>query len=685
MTSGHHKKQVLLSALLFSLLLLLNTPVSLASWSSQGPSGGYITKLSISQANPDTVFAGTYYGGLFRSQDGGNTWAKRGTFQPNVLTIQVAPDDPDIVYLGTTNGMYKSEDGGINWVSRPPAGRVYSIAIDTLDPQIIYFGVARPDLSGVFGVLYKSTNGGETAVEKILGQGDEGVYAVLIDSDDSSNVYLGLRSAENSNVNFAKSEDGGDSWEFDVVGPEYRNDVVELAMTPAGSSPAAVYAIVEGDDVYRSDNQGENWIPTNTPSISGGCSIAVDPNNTETVYVGTSSDARIYKTIDAGDNWSEYSGSIPGGDPASVVIDPRDGDLLVGIYGGGIYGSTDGAQTFSLSSHGLNATLITDIHVDPSSSSTLFATVGGRGHQLAKSNDRGISWGYLTNSPTYLSTVAIAPDNASNILVGQSAAPGGFHRSLDGGETWAKLRSLLAVADIWIDPLDSSLAVIAASAGIQSCDPVCDEYTWGVYWTAAYGGWWEKRLELKSTTLAEDPNDPTTIYAGTKEYGYVYKSSNSGHDWSLFGPEGTWVNEVTNIVVDSNSHVYAATDDGLMKLEGAGISRKLTGLPSDDIEALAVDNSVFPSIVYAGFWGYGVYASGDGGSSWTSINDDLGNLFITALAISEPGEKMLHAGTAYGGVWSTPVPEPTQTVLVVSGIVVLASLPRARRSAGRCT
>ncbi|GAF98160.1 unnamed protein product, partial [marine sediment metagenome] len=79
---------------------------------------------------------------------------------------------------------------------------------------------------------------------------------------------------------------------------------------------------------------------------------------------------------------------------------------------------------------------------------------------------------------------------------------------------------------------------------------------------------------------------------------------------------------------------------------------KIQGLPTDEITAIAIDLSKRPGVIYVGTLSAGVFFSRDSGNSWTTFNEDLGDLHITKLAISETEPKMLYAGTAYGGVWS---------------------------------
>jgi len=108
---------------------------------------------------------------------------------------------------------------------------------------------------------------------------------------------------------------------------------------------------------------------------------------------------------------------------------------------------------------------------------------------------------------------------------------------------------------------------------------------------------------------------------------------------------------VRDIEVDLNSHVYAATDEGLWRWDGSDWT-VLAGLPTDDIRALAIDNATSLGVIYAGTGENGVFVSQDGGSTWIPFNEGLGTLSITELVISTSQPKMLHAGTGYGGVYS---------------------------------
>ena len=306
---------------------------------------------------------------------------------------------------------------------------------------------------------------------------------------------------------------------------------------------------------------------------------------------------------------------------------------------------------------------VEDLSIDPNSSDTVYAALGGDAH-LAGSTDRGASWAYLLNSPTDLLAVTVDPENSSAIYVGDDVFS---YRSGNGGESWQEqLKSFTEVRDIWINPSNRQHILIATTS------PWARPY--GVHLNTQWGwGIWETTLSSQSLTLASDPNSSDSVYVGTKGGGYVLKSTNGGYldSWTLFSPGGSWVDEVRDIEVDWNSHVYAATDQGLMKWDGVNWA-KLGGLPTDDTTALAIDRSTNPGVVYAGTGGNGVFASPDGGGTWIPFSEGLGNLDITRLAVSASMPKVIYAGTA-GGVWSssltevpTPTPTPTSTAIPYS-------------------
>lgn len=652
-----------------SLLVLLTvvgcpTPVSTSTslpgsivaedeWTSGGPYGGYIHRLARAASDPDTLFAATD-AGIFRSTSGAATWAKMGFPAVEVLAIRVSPDTSDIVYAGTEEGFYKSQDGGRTWVPKGLSGaRVNDIAIDPRDSDTLYACTGRRythvDTVGVF----KTTDGGDTWQPKwsYTGSLSLAVITLLLDSEDPSIVYAG----KSSGYGLLRSPDGGDTWESRHIGSQlFRNDdVLALAMTTAGSTPPRLYASVSipptDSDLFVSLDSGDTWEALDAPYVSG--ALAVDPLHPLVVYIGS------YRSADGGTTWSLKNEGL-WGSPACFAIDPRDSAVvLAGLVSGGVFESTDGAESWHFASQGMINTNVKCLAVDPTSSHKVFAAISGI--RLGMTTNGGGTWSYLLGSPPHLGAVSVDPQNPAKLIVGKAGAVGQgvlyAHRSINGGQTWTDqvlvggigAGSEIAVTDVWISPLDPSIALIAVQWW--------GSYGGGVYRSTNGGISYARTLAVWASSLASDLGDPQIVYLGSQRCGNVYRSPNGGANWANVSPGAPpgecWVDEVRDVAVDLNSDVYAATDSGLMRRSGS-LWTRLTGLPTDDLTALALDTSTSPSTIYVGTGGEGVFVSEDGGGTWTPFSEGLESRSITTLAIGTDYAKILYAGTAYGGTWN---------------------------------
>ena len=124
-------------------------PLSLNRWSSNGPDGGEVLSLAIDPSNSATIYAGTA-AGVFKSTDAGGSWRSSLT-NAYIKRIVVCAPNPNTVYAGGGDS-YKSTDGGLSWTRIGFGGG--SFAVDPTDPNIVY--------AGVFETVFKSTDGGST-------------------------------------------------------------------------------------------------------------------------------------------------------------------------------------------------------------------------------------------------------------------------------------------------------------------------------------------------------------------------------------------------------------------------------------------------------------------------------------------------------------------------------------------
>jgi hypothetical protein len=340
-----------------------------ANWSiSSGITRGSLYALAVAPSSPSTIFAGAdddTGGDVFKSSDGGSTWAavSAGLTDARVHAIAVDPSTASIVYLGTrTAGVFKSTNGGASW--SPTAmknGFVTALAVDPVTPATVYAGT---DSSGFF----KSTDGGTTwAANNALEASS--IHSIVIDPVTSTNLYAA------TSTGVYKSPNGGSTWVSASSGI-FDENVNAVAISPR--NPALLFAATNSFGIFRSLNSGTFWLSSSSgiTNSSAGVSVSamtVDPTS-GTVYaaVGQSNLSRIYKSSDG------------------IIWTPA----------------------------GLSSSRVSAITVNGSSNSIIAATVGGSEAFIAKWNTAG-ALVYSTYLGSYRDDAAnaIAVDNAGNAVI----------------------------------------------------------------------------------------------------------------------------------------------------------------------------------------------------------------------------------------------------------------------------
>ena len=147
-----------------------------------------------------TAFMGTAGGGVWKTSDGGSNWRNisDGFFGGSIGAVEVAPSDPDIIYVGGGevtvrgnvshgDGVWKSIDGGKTWEHKglPDSRRIPRIRIDPNDPNIVYAAV----LGHLFGPnqergVFKSTDGGENWKKVLFVDEEVGACDFIIDPNN---------------------------------------------------------------------------------------------------------------------------------------------------------------------------------------------------------------------------------------------------------------------------------------------------------------------------------------------------------------------------------------------------------------------------------------------------------------------------------------------------------------------
>ncbi len=401
-----------------------------AHWTQNIATMGF-ADVVIDPNNDQNVYAGSYV-----SNNAGATWAPSATAPTDFTVIAVAPANSQVMwgvrYAGIDGDLWTSTDQGASWsqVSSMPYGNsVYNGAYDPSTPTTVYAA------STAFGVL-KSTDGGATWAESTAGLA--GVLPFDILADSTGAIYMGTEG-----TGIFKSTDGGFTWAMKDAGVSVASGTSGIwvqDLVESSTEGALYFTGHVGSGLYKTTDGGDSWTPL---TVSGGTgsinTLAVDPEQAQTVYVGTGG-GQVMKSIDGGTTWnaSSVSGLSTYG-VWSLAVAPTDSKVLFagGFGNGGLYKSTDGGATWAESdTHLPTAYGVWCIAVDPTTAKTVYACPGNAG--IYKSTDGGATWSNAGDVGDSTFRILEIDPNDPNIIY--TSIPGGpVNVSTDGGDTWTQL------------------------------------------------------------------------------------------------------------------------------------------------------------------------------------------------------------------------------------------------------
>jgi photosystem II stability/assembly factor-like uncharacterized protein len=277
-----------------------------------------------------TIYTGTG-AGVFKSTDGGQNWvlANDGIQGETYSNMVVDPQDPNFVYMGTNGyGLYRTTNGGSNWTLGAGTYNpvVKSISIDPVNPYIVTMGAFRD--------IYRSYDHGANWFTLHQFPFVTGVLAIAQDPVATSTMYIGTNTQ-----GLLKSTDSGFNWVSTNL-PGYI--VGAVALDPSNHN--VVFATA-GDSVYKSISGGDSWSEVLHVSPGDGTAIVFDTSNPGTMYVSFYY-AGVYMSPDGGANWFNVGGGLPTITATSLAFDSQNGILYAGLDGAGIWKSTDGGSTW---------------------------------------------------------------------------------------------------------------------------------------------------------------------------------------------------------------------------------------------------------------------------------------------------------------------------------------------------
>jgi PKD repeat protein len=572
--------------------------------------GGRVKHISFHPADTSIFYVSCFKGGLFRGEDAGAKWVPlTDQLAEEVYISQVDPDLPDVIYIGTNQGVLKTEDAGINWYQTDlDHGKVNGLVLHAANPQVV--------LAGHPGGIYRSENGGETFTLVLAASKVEEIRR------HPTNPQIMYASTNGSPSQFFRSEDGGEAW-AEITGGFGQGCFMKIAVTPA--APDVVYVINArdhlGDDsfdgVYRSDDAGLTFQKQagTSPCITGYRSngdlsrgqpnynlfIVADPTDANMIYAGG---VKSWRSADAGSTWESFFEDVNENgqklhlDQLSWAYHPGT-NRLYSVSDGGIYTLND-QDRFRSITDGLP---IAEVWECTQSQQNITNVAGGTFHCGVKLNRDGewfSSWG----------------GDESTVLFDYSDDTYAYHfkyekisRSTNGGHSFQRINAT------------------EADRGNYSGTGVLDYGDVNILYVGLFEV--ERTRNARATTRSEVQWTKISSFSGTQRIGKVAQSQVE-HNLFYVSREG--------------NQFYVSED---VQSDQPTFTNLTANLPVNGIVTDIEPHPTDANTVYI-LLGSKIYRSTDRGSNWEDISTGLPGVALLELIFDKSSNEGLYIGTDLG-------------------------------------
>lgn len=341
-----------------------------------GPNrGGRSAAVTGVAGNPYKFYFGATGGGVFQSNDAGQSWRNisDGFFGGSMGAVAVSEWDNNVIYAGGGevtvrgnvshgDGMFKSTDAGKTWqsIGLKDSRHITRIRIHPKNADLVYASVLG-HLSGANDErgVYRSKDGGKTWERILFVNNEVGAVNLAMDATNPRILYASMWRVKRTPYSLEsggegssiwKSTDGGDTWK-DISKsdgmPKGIWGISDVTISPA--NPDRVWALIEAEEggVYRSDDGGKSWRKVNADRNLRQRAwyytrIFADPKNAEQVYV---LNVEFWKSKDGGRTFSTID--TPHGDHHDLWIDPTEPLRMIIGDDGGAQVTVDGGMNWS--------------------------------------------------------------------------------------------------------------------------------------------------------------------------------------------------------------------------------------------------------------------------------------------------------------------------------------------------
>lgn len=602
-----------------------------------------LEQLLVDSRDSNVIYAsghrGKLPGGFFKSSDGGKTWKEsKDLRQQAIHAMTQSAKDPDMLFVGTKDGVFVSKDSGDDWKRIESATMpldINSMAVDPRDSSTLYAGTTwRP---------YKSTDSGKNW--RLIKTGlidDSDVFAITINSADNDHLIASACSGIYESLN------AGENWKKIQGIPSTSRRTRDIVQHP--SIPGTIYAATT-QGFWMSTNGGKSWIMTTSRSMEVN-SIAVHPDEPKRIFIGTNNFG-VLVSNDGGRNFTPTNDNFTSRFTYSVTVDSAQPSRLyattqnTSTSGGFFFSSNDGGTTW-VQAKGLDINRdasfsVLQDRVDPNKMYI------GTGSGIFSSVDRGLSWTAIVAKPPVKPKTPVRKAPAKKgAVAGKPKAP------VTPAVVVEKGQELIPVLKEKVTTLahteDDKNGILA---GTDS----------GLYRSYDLAKGWEKisfgdGINTNVSSIAASPLVPGTIWVGTATSGVIVSRDN-GETWSQAGGAPDRV-PISSIVIDPKrpNYIYVGSIHSLYLSRDGGRTwnRRGGNLPLGNYTSILIDPRNSDEILVSSALENdgGIYYSKDAGMNWKRVDSKdlkLPSRRVWMMTFDPNNADRIYAGTHSSGVY----------------------------------